>query len=374
MEVLFTLLAERYERKSMAAAPSFRLGLRGDTIDDGRIRHILLHAAMRRTSTADQPLKSSVTIGRLSLEFDGKPQNAFRWAVVDLEWDGLAAVAYLNLFINGRWSMRNAPVFGSDPAGVRSASRYYVALPILLSSGDDTTHVNFAHALTYLPIRDAPRLDTTTVSLFDVVERYYSNIQRKRFSPLRKSPGRIIGKPMVQTLACRRDVPNQDCGKAECGPAAASNSLLWLRRKYNLRVDEPELTIDKMKDALAWTPNGVPNGQWADAKENYIRRKKLPFTSRKFPGAHVREATGEFANGQAVEVFIGEHIATLICMGQDASGNYWINAASDTKQGAPGGTISQPISISPDGIVISGPPWARQGEKVQNFVIQCPQR
>jgi len=315
----------------------------------------------------------SVFLGRLAVDFDGKLRENTKWGAVDLAWNGFATVAYLNVVIDGRWAIRNAPNFGSDPPGTHAMSRYYVRLPV--RRGRDSSRAILAYALTYAPVRSTLGLNSMEIILCMVLESYHSNIQRRLFPPLPTSPGLIIeGGHMGQVLACRRDVPNQECEPTECGPAAVSNGLLWINRKYRLGVDESKLSIDQMKEALRWQPGGVRNGQWADNKARYIGDKNLPFTSRKFPGGHVRQATEEFARGQAVEVFIGEHIATLICMGQDAAGNYWLNAASDTRQGVPGGAISQPISLTPNGTVITGPPWARPGDRVQNFVVQCPRK
>jgi hypothetical protein len=282
---------------------------------------------------------------------------------------------YLNLSLNSDWVVQNAPILPTLYQVRRHRQLVYFPL-----ADEDERDVRFGARLTTAPLGRAPRA-TEKARLRGRSESYYTGVHDTTMPGPAVSPPRFQGAPLVEVVACRLDYPNQPCGKNECGPAAVSNSLKWLDKHYGLGIPAAKLTINAWKKILDWAGDGVKNGQWANLKVNYCNDKnnRLPIDSTKLPGAQVAKALKEFKRGQAVEMFVGNHITALICMGQDSDGNYVVNAISDAAQegqGKAGKPVSQLIHVDSNGRTISGPAWAigkdGSGLPIQNFLVQCP--
>jgi hypothetical protein len=306
---------------------------------------------------------------------DCGPTAPSRWGAVDLSYAPAPRLMYFNLSVRSGWLLRNVPVFPT----LEQVDQYTQSMYFDLGS-EGLSRIQYGYALTAFPIETIPALNNQA-ELLTRSETYYSGIHDELMGPLADSPQVWNGSGFPDVLYCRLDYPNQPCGKNECGPTAVSNSLRWLKKEYGLEIPEDQLTIDAWKDILQWAGDGVKNGNWANFKVNYCndKNKALPVDSEKLPGAHIAEALKQFEKGQAVEMYVGNHITALICMGKDSDGNYVVNAISDAAQEGQdkkGNPVSQVIKIDKDGNTTSGPAWAvgknGAGLKVQNFLVQCP--
>lgn len=322
---------------------------------------------------------------QLDINLDGKITNRSNWGAVNLSYIPQPKIGYFNLSINGNWQIQNAPIFPAYPHVKQFALSFYFSLGV--EHGTPVKEVQYGYSLTSDVIEQMPPSEHKAL-LKQLTYIKYSNFSGELFGPLADGPNIYQGSPIVNIFACRTDVPNQPCGKNECGPTAVSNNLKWLNDKYHLGIPKEKLTINYWKDPLGWKDDGVPlSGKWAALKDAYVNKPEngLPIDSTRCVGARIAEVMKQFNDPntpQAVEVSIGHHIATVICMSIDENGNYHIVASSDQTQNGqngPGTPVSEPIVISPTGDVISGPDWTmtgkgkhKQGLSVENFVVQCP--
>jgi hypothetical protein len=313
---------------------------------------------------------SHLSFHQLDLALDGQRIRRSSWGSALLRVHSEKRLRYFNLSLAGDWVVRNMPIF---PFHSPQPQEYLYYLPLGIRPGKLVLCLDAASGLSPEPLKSAPAI-FTEARVTPRKERYTSAISGKRLPPLRAAPPPYLGTPLNHVLACRIGYPNQPCGKNECGPAAVSNSLQWLNEHYHLGIDPEKLSINFWKAALQWDGEGVRNGKWADDKRKYIDDHHLPLDSTKESGGHAKQVLAQFDHGQAVEVFIGQHIAAVTCMGVDQDGNYHLVASSDAAQqgqNAAGSPVSQPIVLTPGGLVTAGPPWA-VGRQVQNFVVQCP--
>lgn len=310
---------------------------------------------------------------QLRVQFDGVWSERDDWGAVKVRYSPLEEPRYFNLAVGDRWVLRNAPLFPAQFPSPPIETLFYFDLGI--ASGVSADAIALATSVAPVPIAAPPSV-YVYARLAPAVESYWTDFEEEPFPPLGKPPETYTGGALRGVVFCRRDYPNQPCGKNECAPAAVSNSMKWLNDKYHLQIDPSKLTIDYWKSPLGWTPAGVDHGDWAKAKKKFVDDKKndLPIDSDWETLGHAAHVLEEFKRGQAVEVDIGSHVAAVICMSVDDDKHYHLMAASDAAQNgqqAAGNPVSQQIEISPNGDVISGPPWAR-GQRVNNFVIQCP--
>jgi hypothetical protein len=316
---------------------------------------------------------------RRRIVLDGVAQERSDWGAVAVVYATADSILYLNVAVADNWFIRNAPLFPSTEAATLETLVYFdLATIAQVEVGELNVAISAGSFLSTAPAVFRP------VPLTQEVELYWTNFVNQPFAPLAPPPSGHQGGAFPGLVFCRKDYPNQPCGKNECGPTAVSNSLQWLNREYNLGIDPKKLTIDHWKGPLGWDPTGgVTHGEWANLKKAYVDKKAngLPIDSSKVGGGHVAlvqkefDGTGPTRRAQAVEVDMGSHVGSVTCIGgPDNKGNYTMNVASDTKQqgqAGPGNPQVQQVVITPNGEVVSGPPWA-QGEKVQNFVVQCP--
>lgn len=328
--------------------------------------------AYRRKEKRD-PGAARAAFFQLDVWFDGVPSERSDWGAVQVRYRAARHVQYFNLAIAGRWILRNAPLFpAKEPGPIETF--FYFGLGVM--PGVVVGGLSAAASIASEPAETPPRM-YLPVPVLPREESYWTNFQDEPYEPLESPPDTYPGGPFGQVVFCRKDYPNQPCGRNECAPTAVSNSMQWLNKEYGLRIDPAKLTIDYWKEALGWTVDGVKHGAWAIAKKKFVDDKAngLPIDSETETAGHGKRVLAEFKRGQAVEVDIGPHTSAVICMEVDANGNFHLMCASDPKQKGPNhpeNPTTQQVVISPNGEVISGPPqWAR-GQVVNNFVIQCP--
>jgi len=316
------------------------------------------------------------------IHLDGKPSGRSDWGAVSVTYPRFGGIAYLNIAIDERWIIRNAPMF---PPLVAQSVECLFYFDLGVKPGTSVNNLNVATSLSLATLAQAPTA-YARVPVKQISEIYWTNFINEPFPPLGAPPPGYIGGRIDQPFYCRLNYPNQPCGKNECGPTAVSNSLQWLNKEYGLNIDPKKLTINYWNAALGNTGNGVEHGAWADTKKKYVDDKNngLPIDSTKESGGHAAQVLKEF-NGegqskkaQAVEMDAGGHVASVVCIGgPDAdTRNYHLMCASDTAQQGqqgPGNPQVQQVEITPDGVFVNAVPpcWAK-GDKVQNFVVQCP--
>ena len=321
-------------------------------------------------------LKQAVTVSRLRSSLDGVEPEPSQWGVVDIAYIPTPELRFFNLSLGDQWPLRNVPVFPT----LYQIDRYEQSSYFRLPDREEPDGIQVGYRITHAPLDDMPAA-TQRVRLHERSETYFTGVHDAPMGDPADAPPPFRGAPLADVVYCRLDYPNQPCGKNECGPTAVSNSLRWLNKTYGLGIPQEKLTINAWKGILGWAGDGVENGDWANRKVNYCNDKNnaLPVDSTKLPGAHVAEALKQFKAGQAVEMFVGNHITALICMALDSDGNYVATAVSDAAQEGqdkPGKPVSQTVQIDANGRTTSGPEWAvgkgGAGLAIQNFVVQCP--
>jgi hypothetical protein len=285
---------------------------------------------------------------------------ASSWGHVEFVYTPDPRWRYFNLTVNGEWQVRNFPLCAS---GGGQSENYYVDLGTKESAA--IPEARYGYSITPGP---QERMPASTEHAVIGMRDYIRQCGPRKYAPPER-PAPLEGAP-VEALACRAAFPNQECGRNECAPAAASNSLQWLNRKFHLGLADDDLSIDKMKEATGWTPDGATHGAWADRKTRYVESHNVPIDTKKLDRGKVREAADAFNRDCDVEIDTGNHVASVICMGE-SNGKWVLRVVSDLKQGQPGGTESaETLTFDPATSTVTGTPWAN-GSRVDNFVVEC---
>jgi hypothetical protein len=173
--------------------------------------------------------------------------------------------------------------------------------------------------------------------------------------------------------------PNQEAGKNECAPAAASNSLQWLKKKYGLPLQDNAISIAAMKQIMNWTPTGV-KGTWWSLKRSFFKDHIQTGTLPRFSMNLVQEKLME---GCDVELSspsrnkkgeIESHVVAVTGIQQLANGDYSLDLTHDADQAAGGGTVTESVKFhakTQPKNTFEGAPWInRFGPEV--IVFECP--
>ena len=100
----------------------------------------------------------------------------------------------------------------------------------------------------------------------------------------------------------RGDFPNQEANYGECNPTAVSNSLQYLNKIYNLGMDANQMSIERMKRAVGFDPNGpgTPLDTWWSLKRDYMNNNGYKITTRKI--TDISQLGAEIDANQDVEI------------------------------------------------------------------------
>jgi hypothetical protein len=315
------------------------------------------------------------------------------WGSVDFTFAGQEPIMYFNLTVNGTWQVQNIPVLSIEGVGVDQTMTYYFDLGT--ARGTNVTSLNYDFTFT-------PNILDTMPGLFKpalVADDYIAMWPGFGGSMPPLAPAKpLIGGEVVNSdeKYAHKDFPNQECAPNECTPTAVSNSLQFLNKRHGLGMDPNKITIDEMKKAVGWDPNGAP-WDWWRIKKKYMEDNDYPITTRKI--TDINELGAEMLDGQDIEineswrelidpngdpndpnnVTIAGHTTALIGITPLKNGKYSLDVADDRKQGEPGGCDNPRTYIydpnDPKGTFCEIDPNDPNGTFYTNFdhaVVECP--
>lgn len=349
----------------------------------------------------------SLAFYQLDFDLDGTITTNSDWGEVDLTFTGSTDILYFNLAINGTWQVQNIPVLSIEGSGVSQAMRYCFDLGV--APGTDVTTLNYDYTLTTTTQASMPG-GSYPASVQDRSVIMYSGVAGVDIPPL-LAPAPLVGGEAKGGGCVHPNLPNQECGKDECVPAAVSNSLQFLNTKYKLGIAAGDITINKMKQATNWGSKtmasapgpgvdrvlspypaskpdpwtkkgcwidhdnnaaaGEKNAWWED-KDAYMKAHNLPITTTKVTS--MAEIYKEVCRCQDVELMGDWHAAAIVGITPLAGGKYSIDVAHDTKQGQAGGTEKpQSIKYDPATNKFSGSPGFFDGSTFRYGISECPE-
>lgn len=293
------------------------------------------------------------------------------WGQTELTHNGASPLQYFNLSVGGSWVVQNVPVlarFGPD-------TEQTIHLKFLLGVfGVPLITVNAGHSLTPGPIVIMPPSNLVAPVGF-VQERLFPGEQGE---PLEYGPpGNLVGGTVSRHSTGLPTFPNREQANNECAPGAIVNSLTFLNEHFSLLMDPAEFTMDKIKTAIGWTPNGAPVGidplnvEWVQRKDQYLRAKGFPITTTVTADPQV--AMNSLNNRCDVAIRLKGHVASVVGMTDLGGNRYSIDLAHDLDQSTAGGNIVETVvldlNVKQLHFKVDGSNWSPD---FLSFVIACP--
>jgi len=280
---------------------------------------------------------SNINFNQMNFNFDGTIYNNTDWGGVDFTFIGQGSIMYFNLAINGSWQVQNIPVQSGHGVGVEQTMHYHFDLGT--ERGTDVTSVNYDYAFTSY-ILDTMPSGSIPASVGDDYVELWAGSEGKMPDLAAAKP--LVGGEVSSSKHAIEDFPNQQCGKKECAPAAVSNSLQYLNKKYNLKMKNADISIAKMKEAVGFVAgSGSPLDTWWELKKKYMEdnSKNYPITTRQT--TDISELADDIDNGQDVEIQESwvkngtrtGHTSALIGIEKQKNGKYSLDIADDRNQG-----------------------------------------
>ena len=200
--------------------------------------------ALTPTVSADE-----VNFSQTDFYLDGVPTLNSDWGSVNFTFTGQDPIMYFNLAANGSWQVQNIPVLSIEGEGVNQSISF--AFDLGVPSGTTVTSLNYGYTFTNTTLGSMPA-ETGTAAVFDQEVVIDSGVAGEAIPPVQPANPLVGGAVVGGVKHAHANFPNQDCGKAECVPAAVSNSLKFLNKKHNMGLNDNDLSIAKMKNATNW--------------------------------------------------------------------------------------------------------------------------
>jgi hypothetical protein len=328
---------------------------------------------------APPPMPSGLTrlvFSQADVTLDGVTVVNSSWGSVDVTFTGSSTIQYFNLSVNDAWQVQNLPIVSTEGSGVTQTQT--VNFPLGTPDGVLVQSIRFGSAWTSSVLSSPP----PSVNSAFVARRTVAMFTAEEGETLPYTqPLPVIGGPVAPVATARQvarvpqvgvnsGVPNQEVGVNECVPGAISNSLQFLKNQ-GLKLNDADITIDKMKDATCWTADGAPVAPtpWWEKKDMYMQANGLPVTTT--TTMSFADAINALNKHCDVELRVPGHAAVVTGVVALANGDYGIIVQHDTNQGAAGGTRSEVVIYrASDGTLWDGT-WIN-GKPFDRFVIECP--
>lgn len=309
-------------------------------------------------------LSQSVAFSQLSLDLDDGLTLYSDWGSVELTYTGSADVLYFNLAVDGTWQVQNVAVLSDEGYGVLQSISFDFDLGVPVGTPLDSLSCAFILTTATEPAMPtgeqmAPVSDEWVIMSAGLGTGIYY-VPAEPLIGGEVDPGRF-DRPTNDGIG------NQECGKAECVPAAVSNSLKWLNTKHSLGIPADELTTAKMKTATGWS-NGC-DYDFPTTKDNYMKNKRFRVSTTTTVDPAV--AVAKVSANCDVELVSTTHCAVVTGIVKNANGTYKITVKHDTEQGEAGGLKTETVIYNPATGKLSGGKWF-SGNAFKYFVIECP--
>ena len=322
------------------------------------------------TEELNEPVYT-IIMNQIDFEIDGNYILDSTWgeAVITYELGGTFETYYLNLAVEERWVFQNIPIGMSG-----TQDTITLDFDLAVENGIDVSLLYYACEITEEPL-EFPPMDYEPIEVSDRGGIIYSG-EIDHFITF-TIPGPLVGLfPVDGAWHNKSDIYNQECDKAECVPAAISNSLKFLKKKHNLDMSDANISIAKMKTATGWTANGAPAGAnpWWERKKKYMEDNKYPIeTTIHGDDVKLDDIIKEIRRGQDVELRVPGHAAMITGITKLSNGKYIFAITHDTKQGEDGGTETQLVVYDATTKKFTGGKWI-DGKALSKIVVECPKK
>jgi hypothetical protein len=284
------------------------------------------------------------------------------WGSVALEYDGSSDFLYFNLVVNDSWQVQDIPVWSLNGSSGTQAMTFNFSLGN--TAGTDVTSLAYIATLTSAPLNSAPAGTSVNANVGDR-EVTVGGLDGL-LGAIPSATSLIGGIPV--NWGFNLNMINQEVGVNECAPGAFSNSLNWLKDKWELN-DLEDISLDDLKKATDWTEEGCGVDSWklkGDVFSDMI-------TTRFFNPQDLDKVIEELKKNQDVELWGHHHAAVVSGIIEHLDGTYTIYVTHDTLQGQAGGCVTEPITYNPaTGLVTGGAPGFFDGNIIRGFVVECP--
>lgn len=330
-------------------------------------------------------LPASTTAGLISVDVyqtdfvmgDHSQANS-DWGLVNVfyDWNGGEQLQYFNLLVDGRWEVRNAPLFSSPLTSSRSISVNF-SLGNAVGSLVETAQCLATVGTDWLV--EMPSGTPTEVNVSKIAVTVGG--RGIPWGPISAAYSWSGGQVVAE--AHNWGMGNQDCEVDECSPAAFSNSLQWLNLNHpSFDIPPDKMSIEGLKGPMKWKApktdslgnpipgtGGTPLDDWEgkrDALKAYV-------TTRKFSASELSKVLYEMKQGQDIELLGWTHAAVVESISLNADGTYTLGINHDMQQGTPGGTSTQMLTIDPaTGKLLNSAYGFKAGDTIDGFVVECP--
>jgi hypothetical protein len=234
------------------------------------------------------------------------------------------------------------------------------------------TNVGFGFSVTPGP-RETPPPATNTALVAQELVDIPKGINDADIAPPTYTVTNLVGGTAIDIAVAAPNFPNRPQGHNECAPAGILNSLEYLDGLHHLGIDPSELTMEKMKQATAWTTNGSYEG-WVQKKDEYMKAHGLPIETLVTTNAVL--ASIQLFSGSDVELRIEGHLACVVGTASLGEGRYALLVAHDLAQGVCGGETVEAMLLDTRKKEVLGPlsSYGRWQRAFIEFIIEKPRK
>jgi len=317
------------------------------------------------------PEMPEITFYQLDLSLDDMTIGDSSWGQAIIPYEFLAEIVYVNLEVNGEWVVQNLPVLPVD-------DEILLDFNLGVDEGEDVSSVEYAYDVSLSPVSSYNPSDIKVAPVFNRAVVMASGEISETATYI--AMGTLIGwLPVDYAFHDKKNITNQDCGIAECVPAAISNSLKFLKKRHKMtdsKMEDANISIAKMKTATGWSAGGAPASPeakaWWNKKKKYMEDNNYPITTAIHKeDVKMDDIIKEIKKGQDIELRVPGHAAMIVGIIKHANGKYTVSVAHDTNQSNPGGTVIQHTTYDPSTGKFTGGTWIN-GKKLSRIIVECP--
>ena len=211
-----------------------------------------LAVVLALTSAASASVES-LSFTQLSYVLDDTPAWAdTEYGCVKFEYTGQDLIWYLNLNVNGSWQVQNLPI--TSPEGVGVTQMLGVDFDLGVDRYTPVTTLDYAYTFTSAVATTMPAGATSAAVAPETIAQSGGMDDGVMFDDLPPARPHVGGEAIDPVRHVVTGMPNQQCGRRECVPAAVSNSLHFLREVKGLELTDEQISIYAMKAATGWNP------------------------------------------------------------------------------------------------------------------------
>lgn len=300
------------------------------------------------------------------------------WGAVDFTFTGQDSIYYFNLSVNSTWQVQNIPVVSLAGTGVEQTMTYFFSLGN--DVGTQVSTINYGYSFDAEPLSAMPSIigsANVVTDHFAIWPGLFEDSYSQQFN-LQAAQPLVGGKAKETTKHAISGFPNQEAGKNECVPAAVSNSLKFLKNERGLQVDEDDISIGKMKEAVDWSEKGAPMSTWWETKKKYMEDNEIDVSTRKI--TDISKLIAEVDAKQDIEVIESwldkdgkrrGHATALVGITPLEDNRYSIDVVDDRKQGETGG-IGNPRTYTYDPTKGTFYEVGFGYSKFEYAIVECP--